>query len=140
MAALLAKRLGAGRALALINAGSFEPLVSSLGVDAVLNPRKVTVSKILQYINRQRMRSIYSLGTQWGEVIELEVADASGLVGLRQGDLNMAGGLKLVALVRGEEAYLQTSSVTIQSGDRVVFMVAPHARSKIESFFPARSL
>jgi trk system potassium uptake protein TrkA len=138
LAALLAKRLGAARALALINAGSFEPLVSSLGVDAVINPRKVTVSKILQYINRHKLRSIYSLGTLWGEVMEVEVAEASSLVGLRHDDLEASGALKLAAVVREDDVYLQTNTLTVQSGDRVLFMVSPQARSKVERFFPTR--
>jgi trk system potassium uptake protein len=135
LAAILAKRLGANLSLALINAVSFEPLVSSLGVDAIINPGKVTVSKILQYINRQRMSSVYSLGSRLGEVIELEVCDGSSLVGLTASDLEISGGLKMVAIVREDEVYLQTGILSIQTGDSVIFMVSPQAHSKIEKHF-----
>lgn len=136
LAALLAKRLGASRSLALINAGSFEPLVSSLGVDAVVNPRKVTVSKILEYINRHHLRAIYSLGTQWGEVVELEIFESSILVGLQCAEVTIRGTLKIVAVMRMDTLYLQTQHLTLQTGDVLVFVASPQGRAKIEKYFP----
>ncbi|MCA0370622.1 MAG: Trk system potassium transporter TrkA [Proteobacteria bacterium] len=140
LAALLAKRLGGSRSLALINAGSFEPLVSSLGVDAVVNPRKVTVSKILEYINRHHLRAIYSLGTQWGEVVELEIFESSALVGLQCAEVAVRGTLKIVAVLRSETLYIQTQHLTLQTGDVLVLVASPQGRSKIEKFFPQHTV
>ena len=54
LSSLLAKRLGAGWAITLVNSTSYGPLVGQLGVDAVVNPRGSTVSTILQHVRRGR--------------------------------------------------------------------------------------
>lgn len=132
LSSLLAKRHGAKRSLALINSNTFEPLVSSLGVDAIINPRKVTVSKILQFINRQRLHSVHSLGSDFGEVMEMEASENSGLVGLSAQEINEERAILLAAIVREGEVHIPRQSTVVQVGDRIVLMVSKNARSMIE--------
>ena len=132
LSALLAKRQGAKHVSSLINSGSFESLVSSLGVDAVINPRKVTVSKILQYINREKFHSVYSLGSQFGELMEIDTMEASAFVGLSAQDVNVSKSVRLVAILRDGGVYMEKRSLTIAHGDRLLLMVAPAAQSRIE--------
>jgi trk system potassium uptake protein TrkA len=47
---LLAKRAGAKRTIALVNKHSYGQLITTLGIDAVVNPRVITVSSILQHV------------------------------------------------------------------------------------------
>ena len=56
LSSLLAKRDGSKRAMTLVNNASYGALMRSLGVDAVVNPRAITVSRILQHIRRGRIR------------------------------------------------------------------------------------
>ena len=57
LASLLAKRYGAERAVTLVNSTTYTPLLAPLGIDVVVSPRAITVSTILQYVRRGRIRS-----------------------------------------------------------------------------------
>ncbi len=138
LASLLAKRLGAVRALALINNTSHAPLVTSLGVDAIISPRKITVSKILQYVRRGRIRSVHSLGENFGEIIEAEALQASSLIGVTVQSLNSDKEIIVAAIIRNGEVIIPHASTVIQLEDRIILMVANRAISKIEKLFSAR--
>src|SRR3546814_3920857 len=45
LASLLAKRFGCERSVTLINKTTYAPLIGTLGIDAVVNPRTITVSR-----------------------------------------------------------------------------------------------
>ena len=72
LSALLAKRTGAKHAVALVNIPGFIPLVGTLGVDAVINPSQITVSSILEYVRRGRIRDVHPIVEDLGEVLEAE--------------------------------------------------------------------
>lgn len=90
-AALLAKRLGAQSVMSLVNSMSYSSLVIGLGVDAVVSPKALTVSSILQYVRRGRIRSVHSLREGYGEVIEAEAVGTSSVVGMRVSEINSPG-------------------------------------------------
>ena len=53
LAALQAKRMGAERAVAIVNRQSISSLVGQLGIDVVVvAPRLITVSSILRYVRQ----------------------------------------------------------------------------------------
>ena len=138
LASLLAKRLGATRALTLINNTFHAPLVTSLGVDAVISPKKVTVSRILQNIRRGRIRSVHSLGENFGEIIEAEAQESSGLIGSFVGDINCAYEIIVAAIIRDNVVIIPQLSTLVKSEDRVILMVTPSAIVKIEKLFSSR--
>eukprot|EP01037_Dinobryon_pediforme_P015384 gene15384-15525_t len=73
LSSLLAKRCGAGR------------------VDAVINPRAITVSTILQHVRQARLRSVHTLGDNYAEVIEAEARETSHIIGLTVDDVTIKG-------------------------------------------------
>src|SRR3546814_13066343 len=75
LTSLLAKRYGCRRAVTLINKATYGPLIANLGIDTVVSPRAITVSKILQHVRPGRIRSVYSLSEDFGEVIAAEALD-----------------------------------------------------------------
>lgn len=138
LASVLAKRQGARRALALTNSSSYASLVVSLGIDAIINPRMITVSKILQYVKGGYIRSVYSLGHTFGEIIEADAAENSGLVGSTVKDVNIDNEVIVAALVRGKEVIIPKSTTLVRLGDRVILMIAPRAAPKVEKMFASR--
>lgn len=123
LSTLLAKRLGAKSAMALTNKTSFGPLVLSLGVDAVITPRQVTVSSILCQIRQGLIRSIYSLGEDYGELIELDAVH-SVLVGLSVQEINDPESMLIAGILRGEETIIPSPSYIIKPEDRLIIMMA----------------
>jgi trk system potassium uptake protein TrkA len=81
LSSVMAKRLGCKANLALINNPSYQTFTKTLGIDAHINPRAVTISRILQHVRRGRIRAVYSVQKGAAEVIEAEALETSPLVG-----------------------------------------------------------
>ncbi len=132
LSSLLAKRLGAKRAITLVNSESYDPLVEDLGVDSVVNPRTSTVSTILQHIRRGRVRSVYSIHEGAGEFIEAEALETTRITNQRIRDIHLARGILIAALVRGQEVIVPHGDTRIQVGDRVVLFASTNLMNKVE--------
>jgi trk system potassium uptake protein TrkA len=138
LSSLLSKRYGSQRAITLINKGTYNTLVSTLGVDVVVNPRTITVSKILQHVRRGRIHSVHSLHEGFGELIEADAMDTSPLVGKPIKDVNLPNGVLLGAVVRGDEVISPRGNTVIQGGDRVILFASSSAIKKVEKMFSVR--
>ena len=135
---LLAKRFGAKRTVALINKNTYAPLITTLGIDAVVNPRSLTVSSILQHVRRGRIRGVYTLRENFGEVIEAEALETSPLVGKPLKDAGLPGGVLVGAVIRGREVIAPRASTIVQKHDRVVLCSTYEAIKKVEKLFAVR--
>ncbi len=132
LSSLLAKRLGAKRAITLVNSESYDPLVEDLGVDSVVNPRGSTVSTILQHIRRGRVRSVYSIHEGAGEFIEAEALETTRITNRRIRDIHLAKGILIGSIIRGQEVIVPDGDTRIQVGDRVVLFTSTNLMSKVE--------
>ena len=135
LSSLLAKRNGCPRAITLVNNNSFEPLIATLGVDVVVNPRAITVSTILQHIRRGRIISVHALREGAGEVIEVEALDTSGAVGKPLKDIRLDKGIVIGAIVRGKDVILPRGETVIKAKDHVVLFATSSAVKKVEKLF-----
>ena len=138
LSSLLAKRYGCRRAITLINKGTYEPLVATLGIDVVVSPRNITVSTILQHVRRGRIHSVHTLREGFGELIEAEALETSSLVGVPLRDVDLPSGAMLGAIVRKEEVLMPHGDMIIQSGDRVVLFATKDAVRRVEKLFLVR--
>ncbi len=138
LASLLAKRSGAQRTLTLLNNMNYASLVTSLGVDAVINPRAITVSTILQHVRQGHLRSIHTLGDNYAEVIEAEARETNYIIGLSVEDVTLKGSVMVAALVRNGEIYLMPERMIISVGDCLVLVAKKEAIQKIERLFSIR--
>ncbi len=138
LTSLLAKRFGCKRAVTLINKASYGPLVGPLGIDAVVSPRAITVSTILQHVRRGRIRSVHSIAEGFGEVIEAEVLETSSLVGVSIREANLPNGVIVGAIVRGDEVIIPRGDTVVRANDLVVIFAATEAVKKIEKLFAVK--
>ena len=130
LAALLAKRLGCARTVALVNTVHYQPLVTSLGVDVAVSPRAITVSTILQHLRRGRIRAVHSLREGVGEIIEAEAMDTSRIVGKPLNSVKLDKGIMVGAIVRGEAVIMPRGDSVIQAKDRVILYALPNVRAE----------
>ncbi len=135
LASLLAKRSGCKRAITLINSGTYEPLINSLGIDVVVSPRNITVSTILQHVRRGRIHSVHTLREGFGELIEAEALETSDLVGKPLKEVKLPQGVLLGAIVREGEMICPRGSTVVQAKDRVVLFAAEDAIREVERIF-----
>ena len=104
-------------------------------MDVLVNPRAITVSKILQHIRRGRIRSVHSLRDGFAEVIEAEALDTSTLVGAPLGEIALPTGVVIGAIVRDGEVIIARAASIIESGDRVILLSAAQSVKKVEAMF-----
>lgn len=138
LSSLLAKRSGCERTVTLINTSTYASLITQLGIDAVVNPRALTVSSILQHVRRGRIRSVYSVREDFGEVIEAEALETSVLVGRPLKDAKLPAGVIIGAIVRGDEVVMPRGDTVIEAKDRVVVFATYAAVKKVEKLFAVR--
>ncbi|NQW10912.1 MAG: Trk system potassium transporter TrkA [Alphaproteobacteria bacterium] len=138
LSSLLAKRSGCQRTVTLINASTYASLITQLGIDTVVNPRAITVSSILQHVRRGRIRSVYSVREDFGEVIEAEALETSVLVGKPLKNAKLPDGVIVGAIVRGETVIMPRGDTVIEAKDRVVVFATYAAVKKVEKLFAVR--
>ncbi|NBC20838.1 MAG: Trk system potassium transporter TrkA [Alphaproteobacteria bacterium] len=135
LACNLARKAGAGRTIALVNSPHLLGLKKDLGIDAIIDPRALTVSQILKKLRRGRIKSLLSLEDGQAEVIEGVVTDSSPLVGRTLGYDELEDGITAVAVLRGEEVLIPSSRVRIQPGDQVTVLLEHTKVREVETYF-----
>ncbi len=135
---LLAKRAGVSRTVALVANNTYTPLLGTLGIDAVVNPRAITVSSILRHVRRGRIRGLYSVREGFGEVIEAEALETSPLVGKPLREARLPEGAIIGAVLRGGAVIAPRGATTIQAHDRVILFSTYEAIRRVEKLFAVR--
>ena len=135
LAALQAKRLGAERAVAIVNRQSISSLVGQLGIDVVVSPRLITVSSILRYVRQGRIRAVHSVGEGFGEIFDIEAAEGAEITGKTVQKIEKAGMLLVGGIVRDEEFIPPKPEEIIRQGDRVVLLSHSDFVKKAEKLF-----
>jgi trk system potassium uptake protein TrkA len=106
-----------------------------LGIDAVINPRVVTVSRILQHVRRGRIRGVHSVQNGEAEVLEAEALETSPLVGKPLRDLQLPDGIRIGAIYRAGRVLMPSGDVEIEAGDRVIMFAAADRVRQVEQMF-----
>lgn len=135
LASVMAKRLGCRANLALLNNPSYHDFTSSLGIDAYVNPRSVTISRILQHVRRGRIKAIHSIQQGAAELIEAEALETSPLVGPPLRELELPDGMRLGAVYRDGTVLKPNGALRIKPKDRVVMFAMAKAVKQVEQMF-----
>jgi len=135
LSSVMAKKLGCRRNLSLLNNPSYPAFAQALGIDAFINPRAVTISKILQHVRRGRIRGVHSLQNGAAEVVEAEALDTSPLVGRPLREIDLPSGIRVGAVFRDGKVLTPNGDLQIIAQDRIViFAVASRVR-QVEQMF-----
>jgi trk system potassium uptake protein TrkA len=104
MSALLAKRLGARRVIALINRKSYGDLMQGGQIDIAISPSYATLSALLRFVRRGDVVAAHSLRRGAAEALEVVVhgdARTSRIIGKRVEQIELPRGVTIGAVVRG---------------------------------------
>lgn len=135
LSSVMAKRMGCRANLALINNPTYHEFTGMLGIDAFVNPRSVTISRILQHVRRGRIRAVHSVQRGAAEIIEAEALETSPLVGPVLRDLDLPEGLRLGAIYRDGQVLKPDGSMKIKPKDRVVMFAMAKSVKQVEQMF-----
>lgn len=131
MSALLAKRLGARRTIALINRKSYGELMQGGQIDIAISPSHATLSNLLKHVRRGDVVAAHSLRRGAAEALEI-VAHGDGrssrVIGRKIEDIELPKGATIGAVVRGQGSSKQVlmahHDTVIQPEDHLILFVA----------------
>ncbi len=139
MSAMLARRLGARRALVTTNRADYQPLMKSIGIDVCISPRLVAVSSILHYIRHGRVLAVRALGEdEDAEAMEFEAQLTSEAVDTPLKDLKLPRGALVAGLQRGDEVIIPRGDTCIREGDHVLVVALRTAIAEVETMLARR--
>ncbi|MDH4256689.1 MAG: Trk system potassium transporter TrkA [Gammaproteobacteria bacterium] len=134
LSAMLARRLGAHKVMALINRPSYAELVESGSIDIAISPQQVTIGSLLAHVRRGDVVKVHSLRRGAAEAIEAVAHGTEGnspVVGRKIEEIDLPKGSAIVAVVRGDRVIIAHHDTTIESDDHVILFLTD--RRKIES-------
>jgi trk system potassium uptake protein TrkA len=126
LSAMLAKRLGAHKVMALINKPSYAELIESGSIDVAISPQTVTIGSLLAHVRRGDVVRVHSLRRGAAEALEVVVhgdADSSKVIGRRIEDIALPEGTTLGAVVRGDEVIIAHHDTTVQADDHLILFL-----------------
>lgn len=134
---LLAKRLGARRAFAMVDNPALANLIGEIGIDAVISPRSLAVGLMLQHIRSGRIRSAAALLGDKVEVIEAEALEGSRLTSGTLAQIGLPRGVLVAALARGERLLMPQGGDRIEPRDEVLILTTSERAKHLDDFLAA---
>jgi len=139
MASMLAKKLGAGMSITLINNPVYVDLIQGGTIDIALSPQQSTIGALLTHVRRGDVAAVHSLRRGAAEALEAVAhgtRETSHVVGRAISQLKLPRGAVVGALVRRSEVLIAHDDIVIEDGDHVIVFVADrHALKQVEQLF-----
>ena len=126
MSAMLAKRLGAKKAMVLIQRSAYVDLVQGGVIDIAISPQQATISALLGHVRKADIVSVSSLRRGVAEAIEAIAhgdENTSKVVGRKIADIKLPPGTIIGAIVRDEQVIIANDEHSIEQGDHVVLFI-----------------
>lgn len=139
LSAMLAKRLGARKVMALINRPSYVDLVQSGAIDIAISPQQATIGSLLRHIRRGDVVVVHSLRRGAAEAIEAIAhgdETSSKVIGRSIENIRLPKGASIGAIVRGDRVLMAHHDTVIEPEDHVILFLQDKARiSEVERLF-----
>jgi trk system potassium uptake protein TrkA len=132
---LLARRLGAGRSIVLLDNPALVTLVGEIGIDSIISERLLTIGLALQSIRGGGVRSGAALLGDEVEIIEVEAKADTRLVSAPLAKVGLPRGVLIAALRRGEELLVPRGPDRVEPGDRVLIVALADGVGKLVDYF-----
>lgn len=139
LASLLARQFGVGRTITLIQKNTYSSLVSPLGLGAIVSPRAITVSTIMQHVRRGRIRAVHNVLDGNAELIEAEAPEGCDIINTPIRDLILPDDVLIGGILRGGETLIMPRPDTvIRAGDHVMIFAANGTSKAVEKIFSVK--
>lgn len=125
LAGLLAKQLGAERAVAVVDSGEYVDLFEEVGIDVAINPRKTIAEEITRFTRELQAEKVAIIESDRAEVLEIKIDAESVLAGrpIRESIADLAGTVVIGAITRNGEFIIPRGDTIIEPGDHVIVFV-----------------
>lgn len=127
LSAMLAKRLGAHKVMALINRPSYTDLVESGSIDVAISPQTVTIGSLIAHMRRGDVVRVHSLRRGAAEALEAIVHGderSSRIVGRMVMEIPLPEGTSIGAIVRADEVIMAHHDTILQAEDHAILFLS----------------
>jgi trk system potassium uptake protein len=139
LSAMLAKRLGARKVMALINKIAYAELVEAGTIDIAISPQQITLGTLLAHVRRGDIVKVHSLRRGAAEAIEAVAhgeARESRVVGRLIDEIRLPRGATISAIVRGDQVLMAHHDTQIVADDHVILFIADRRQiDEVERLF-----
>ncbi|RLI76217.1 Trk system potassium transporter TrkA [Archaeoglobales archaeon] len=129
---LLAKNLGAKKAIAKVEKGNYVQLFEKVGVDVALNPRKVTYTEVIKHLRLMRTHTLVDVGGM--AVLEVSV-EKKELSGKKIRDISLPKRSIIGGILRGDECLIPRGDTELKIGDKLLVFTTWNEIEKVEKAF-----
>lgn len=131
--AVLAKRLGVDRVIAIVDNLEYADLFEEIGIDVAINPREVTAEEIIRFSFESVAENLSVLEHDQAEVLEFELDGDSEIVGrpISELDADIEFPFVIGAVTRGGEFISPRGDTVLQPLDHIVVFVETEFVSKL---------
>jgi trk system potassium uptake protein TrkA len=142
LSAMLARRLGARKTMALVNRPGYSQMIENGLVDIAISPQEITLGALLTRVRRGDIVAVHSMRKGSSEAIEAIAhgdRKTSKVVGRMIEELKLPEGIRFSALVRGETVIIVHHDTVIQPEDHVIIFVADKRKlPEVERMFQVK--
>ena len=124
--------------LILVNNSEYNKLKDVLGISKVIDPRKITVSKILKHVHKGRIESVYSIGNNQAELIHAQVLKSSKLLNKSIKDSDLPNGMRIGLMKKSDQILIPDKNTVIDENDEILFLCLTKDLKSAEDLFKIR--
>ena len=135
LAAMQAKRMGVKKVIAEVENLNYIRLAESVGIDTIINKKRVTASNIFRFTMSTDVQAIRCLSGSEAEVLEFIVKPNSPATKCMIKDMRLPQDVIIGGIVRGDKAFIAEGDTRINAYDRVVVFSMPESIATVGEFF-----
>ena len=135
LAAMQAKRMGVKKVIAEVENLNYIRLAESVGIDTIINKKRVTASNIFRFTMSTDVQAIRCLSGSEAEVLEFIVKPNSPATKCMIKDMRLPQDVIIGGIVRGDKVFIAVGDTRINAYDRVVVFSMPGSIATIGEFF-----
>ena len=123
----------------IVNNSEYNKLKDVLGISKVVDPRKITVSKILKHIHKGKIESVFAIDNNQAEIIHAQVLKSSKLINKNIEDADFPNGLRVGLIKKEDKIIIPEKDTKIEIHDEILFLCMRDDIKKAEELFQVRS-
>ena len=135
LAAMQAKRMGVKKVIAEVENLNYIRLAESVGIDTIINKKRVTASNIFRFTMSTDVQAIRCLSGSEAEVLEFIVKPNSPATKCMIKDMRLPQDVIIGGIVRGDKVFIAVGDTRINAYDRVVVFSMPGSIATVGDFF-----
>jgi len=137
MSSIMAQQAGVKNVMTLVNQEGFGAIGDKMGLEKMVSPRQVSISRILQHVRPGSIIGVHTIREQQAEVVELILSPEAPLVGVHLRDLNLPEGMMLGCIIRSSkgQVVMNDGDAILKANDHIVLFTTQAAVAHINKLF-----